>query len=272
MITSTANDRIRSIRALQRRKHRESTGHAYVEGIRAVIEAIRTPGAVETLIVAPDLLTSTTARDAVADATDRAASGAGLARLEVSAAVFRSLSNRDGPQGLAAVIRQRWDALKDVELEDGDRWVALASVADPGNLGTILSTCAAADAAGVIVLERSADPYTPTAMRASTGAVFGRRLVRADWPTFARWARTARVTIVGATDDADTSYRGADYGSRSIVLMGGEREGLTAEQRALCDRLVAIPMRGDTDSLNLAVATSLILYEVLDQREQKEQT
>lgn len=262
MITSTANDRIRSIRALKRRKERDERGLAYVEGIRSVLGAIESGADIALLLVAPDQLTSDRAREAVA-----AAEATGVERIDVSRQVFESLSNRDGPQGIAAVIRQRWRALRSVELEDGDRWVALTAIQDPGNLGTILRTADAAGATGVILLEVGADPWDRTAMRASTGAVFTQQIVRADWKSFTEWAREAGATVVGAADAAETPYRGADYGPRTILLMGSEREGLSETQQAFCTRLVAIPMRGSVDSLNLGVAASLVLYEVMHQRE-----
>lgn len=263
MITSTSNARVRDIRSLQRRKERDSRGLAYVEGIRTVLGALESEwGDVALLIVAPELLKSANALEAIA-----AAEQGGIERLDVSPEVFKTLSNRDGPQGLAAVVRQRWLSLRSLELEDGDTWVALTAVADPGNLGTVLRTVDAAGASGVILLENSTDPWAHSAMRASTGAIFTRHVVRAEWPAFLAWAREQGATLVGATDDAETPYRGADYGSRTVILMGSEREGLGSDQRDACDQLVAIPMRGQVDSLNLGVAASLVLYEVLHQRE-----
>lgn len=266
MITSTSNSRVRDIRSLQRRKERDSRGLAYVEGIRTVLGALESDlGDVALLIVAPDLLTSDHALEAIKAAEQRR-----IERLDVSPEVFKTLSNRDGPQGLAAVVRQRWLSLRSLELEDGDIWIALTAVADPGNLGTILRTADAAGASGIILLENSTDPWAHSAMRASTGAIFTRHLVRAEWPAFIAWAREQSVTVVGATDDAESSYRDADYGSRTVLLMGSEREGLSAQQREACDRLVAIPMHGQVDSLNLGVAASLVLYEVLHQRQAAE--
>ena len=262
MITSTSNDRIRAIRSLRRRKDRDERGLAYVEGIRATLGAIEAGADIALLLVAPDLLTSEHALEAVA-----AAEASGIERLDVSDKVFESLSDRDGPQGLAAVVRQRWRSLRDVELEDGDTWIALTRIQDPGNLGTILRSADATGAVGAILLEAGADPWDRTAMRASTGAVFSRQLVRSTWPDFTAWARAQQATVVGATDNAPATYRGAAYGSRTVLLMGSEREGLTEDQRAFCDALVAIPMRGAVDSLNLGVAASLVLYEVLHQRE-----
>ena len=248
VITSTANSRVKLIRGLRSRRDRERTGLAWVEGIRPTIEAIQLHAVIDTLVVAPDLLTSDFARDAVDVARVE-----GIEIMEVTSAVFRSLSDRDGPQGLGAIIKQQWLALPDVRIADGDVWVAIASVADPGNLGTILRTCDGADAEGVILLDASTDPYDPAAMRASMGAVFSRRLVRSSFEAFAEWTRSE-------------TYREADYGGRTVLFMGSEREGLTTEQQTLCDRMVSIPMRGRADSLNLAVATAILLYEVLDRR------
>ena len=262
LITSTANARVKLIRALRTLREREHSGLAYVEGIRPTIEALQLHAPIDLLVVAPDLLTSDFARDAL-----DAALADGVEVMEVSSAVFRSISDRDGPQGLGAIVRQQWLSLPDVRLAEGDRWVALASVADPGNLGTILRTCDGSDAEGVILLDTSTDPYDPAAMRASMGAVFSRRLVRTSFEAFAEWARGERATVVGASDRAPETYREADYGARTVLLMGSEREGLTTEQQTLCDRMVSIPMLGRADSLNLAVATAILLYEVLDRRD-----
>ena len=246
LITSTANARVKLIRALRARRERDRSGLAWVEGIRPTVEALQLNAPVDTLVVAPDAVDAARAN--------------GLDIMEVTSAVFRSLSDRDGPQGLGAIIRQQWLSLPDVRMAEGDRWVALASVADPGNLGTILRTCDGADAEGVILLDASTDPYDPAAM-------FSRRLVRASFEAFAEWARTQHAIVVGASDRAPETYREADYGARTVLLMGSEREGLTTEQQTLCDRMVSIPMRGRADSLNLAVATAILLYEVLDRRE-----
>ena len=262
IITSTANAHVKLIRGLRARREREHSGLAWVEGIRPTVEALQLNATIDTLVVAPDLLTSDFARDAVDVARVE-----GIDIMEVTNAVFRSLSDRDGPQGLGAIIRQQWLSLPDIRLAEGDRWVALASVADPGNLGTILRTCDGSDAEGVILLDTSTDPYDPAAMRASMGAVFSRRLVRASFEAFAEWTRAEGATVVGASDRAPETYREADYGARTVLLMGSEREGLTTEQQTLCDRMVSIPMRGRSDSLNLGIATAILLYEVLDRRE-----
>jgi TrmH family RNA methyltransferase len=260
LITSPHNAAISRIRALRGRKERARSGLAFAEGIRLVVEAARQPAALETLVVAPDLLTSALAHDLL-----REQRAAGTACLYVSAAVFGTLASRERPQGLGAVVRQRWQSLELAAHADRRCWVALEAVQDPGNLGTILRTADAVGAAGVILLGPATDPYDPAAMRASMGAVFTQQLVRAQPAELAQWVRQRGIGVVGTSGAAPDDYRAIAYPRPLVLLMGSERQGLSAEQQALCDRIVRIPMVGHADSLNLAVATSLVLYEIFHQ-------
>ncbi|MQC25479.1 MAG: RNA methyltransferase [Chloroflexi bacterium] len=262
LITSTANERIKRIRSLRIRKTRDETGLAFVEGIRSVVEAVQVEAPLDALISCPKLVRGDAAWAAIATARSR-----DVEVIEVDETVFRTLSKRDGPQGIAATVRQRWERLDEIDPAPGETWVALESAADAGNIGTIIRTCDATGAAGVILLDHTADPYDPVAMRASTGAVFTTRLVRASFEVFKEWARLREMTVVGTSGAGSEDYRTADYGERTVVLMGSERAGLPDAYHSACDELVSIPMRGRADSLNLAVATALVLYEVLHQRE-----
>ncbi len=262
LITSTSNARVRDIRALRTRKAREQSGLCYVEGIRAVGEAIQAGADVETLVVAPRRLSSDFGQSLVAEAADRE-----VPVLEVTTDVFRTLSDRDGPQGLAAVVRQRWADLGGVRLAHGDRWVALDAIADPGNLGTILRTCDASGAAGVVLVGASTDPYDPASVRAGMGAVFSQRVARASFEDLVAWAQLTGARLVGSSASGAADYREVDYGDPTVLLIGSEREGLSLEQRTACDAVVRIPMLGRASSLNVAVATGVLLYEVLRRRE-----
>ena len=229
-----------------------------MEGIRLVGEAVELAAEIETCVVAPDLLTSEYGRRTVERAVER-----GVTCLEVSAEVFRSLSLKDGPQGIAAVVRQRWEVLEEITPGDELCWIALAAVQDPGNLGTILRTSDAVGAAGVILIGDATDPYDPGAVRAGMGAVFSQRLIRATLDDLRAWTQRHSVRTTGTSDAASLDYRDAAYSRPTLLFMGSEREGLGEEGLAVCDQVVRIPMEGRGDSLNLAVATGVMLYEVL---------
>jgi TrmH family RNA methyltransferase len=260
-ISSHSNQKIKDIRALRQRKERTRTGLAFIEGIRIVTDAIRHPGVVETLVVATELLTSAFARELVQEQRQ-----AGMPYLEVTAEVFRGISQKDGPQGLGAVIRQRWESLEQVRLADDFCWVALDAIQDPGNLGTILRTCDAVGCSGVILLGQSTDPYDPEALRASMGAIFSQRLVKASFDAFATWKQQHDYRVIGTSGDAQAEYTEVTYEFPLILLMGSERQGLSPEQQAICDMVISIPMVGQSDSLNLAIATGVTLYEMFRQR------
>lgn len=261
-ISSLHNPAIKQIRQLQQRKERDRTGLFFVEGIRLVAEAIQTSAALERVVVAPELLVSPYARSLV-EQWQRA----GGATLEVTAGVFKSFAAKEHPQGLAAVVRQRWITLDEVRFDQALCWVALSAVQDPGNLGTILRTGDAVGSGGVILLGHSTDPYDPEAVRAGMGAIFSQQVVRATLAQLVAWKAAQACMVVGTSGAAQADYRTIAYPSPLLILMGSEQHGLSPDEMALCDALVRIPMVGRSDSLNLAVATGVVLYEVFYQRQ-----
>ncbi|HLI09830.1 MAG TPA: RNA methyltransferase [Ktedonobacteraceae bacterium] len=260
IITSQSNRRVKQIRSLRDRKEREETGLFFVEGIRIVVEAVQAGAEIEMLVVAPDLLKSQIGQETVRQEQER-----GIPVLEVSAQVFKSLSVKEGPQGIGAVLHERWEPLDRVRLTSGLVWVALDAAQDPGNIGTIMRTNDAVGGTGIMLLGNCADPYDPSALRASMGAIFSQRLVKASFADFARWKERYHYTVVGTSDSAKLDYREARYHAPLVLLMGSERQGLSVEQQAVCDMMVCIPMVGRSDSLNLSVATGIVLYEVFYQ-------
>ena len=282
VISSMQNPRIKAIRALSQRKRRQETGLFFAEGIRLAGEAVQTEADVETLVVAPDLLRSDFGRDTVRRAREE-----GVEILEVGADVFRSLSGKDGPSGIGVVARQRWTALDDagVRLEGSDAstdeagadgaspndataaatlgWVVLEDVGSPGNLGSILRTCDATGATGVILLGATTDPYDPEAVRGSMGAVFSQQIVRSSLEALIQWKRQINIPMIGTSDAAPADFRTATYAPPLLLFLGSEQHGLSREVMDACDTVVRIPMAGRADSLNLAVAAGVMLYEVL---------
>jgi RNA methyltransferase, TrmH family len=260
-ITSTSNPKIKRIRKLADRKERASEGVYLAEGLRIVIEAIQTGQPLETLVIAPELMKSNPG-----DALVREYLAAHPEHvIEVSADVFRSFSVKDGPQGVAALLQPVWKPLESTQPGDADFYVALDEVADPGNLGTILRTADAAGARGVFLIDQCTDPYDPAALRAGMGAHFALQLVRASFAEFKAWKEQTSIHLVGTSDRAKANYREVVYPSPVVVLMGSEREGLEERHFELCDQVVSIPMGGRGDSLNLAVATGIMLYEIRHQ-------
>lgn len=261
MITSTSNPTIKQIRKLRERKERQQSGLFFVEGLRIVGEAIASNWQVEFLIYCPSLLNSLFGLQLMEKFQTM-----GGKVLPVSEEVFESISSKDGPQGIAAVIRQRWVELENVTPTEDEIWVALDSVADPGNLGTILRTNEAAGVKGVILLDQCTDPYDLASIRASMGAIFNQVLIKAAFQQFAFWKKVHSIPVIGTSDKAEKDYHFFQYPKRLVILMGSERHGLQEKHFAICDETVAIPMRGKSDSLNLAVATALCVYEIFNQR------
>ena len=261
MITSSANSTIKQVRKLRERKERSASGLFYIEGLRIVIEAARQNAPIQTLLYSPELLTSEGGLQEIHELQRR-----GIETLEVSAGVFRSLALKDDPQGIAAVVAQTWQPIESISAKEGDLWVALEEVADPGNLGTILRTCDGAGACGVILLDHSTDPYDPIAMRASMGAIFTQKLVKSNLDQFTLWVRNRNIPIIGTSGAARDDYHAFKYPDPFVLLMGSERQGLSEKALALCGTVVRIPMVGRNDSLNLAVATAVMLYEVYNYR------
>jgi TrmH family RNA methyltransferase len=256
VITSSSNLHIKSIRRLRERKYRLETGLSYIEGLRIVYEAVLQNEQISEIIYSPDLNRSEIVEDILTKAKSL-----GFRITEVSKSVFEYLSSKDGPQGLAAVIKQNWFQLDSIDPSSGV-WVALFEVADPGNLGTILRSCDAVGAAGVILIDNGADPYDPSTLRASMGGIFSTKVVRCSSGNFVDWVKQKDISVIGTSDKANHDFRNIIYSDNMVLLMGSERHGIPIQLLEVCRTVVSIPMKGNCDSLNLAVATSLILYEV----------
>jgi TrmH family RNA methyltransferase len=260
MITSTSNPTIKSIKKLRDKKARQESGLFYIEGLRIVTEACQQKAPIDTLIYSPELLVSDWGRHLIEDQTML-----GTNLLEVNQAVFEYLSLKEGPQGVAGVVHQALKPISELVISEGDLYIALDSVQDPGNLGTILRTSDAIGARGVILLDQSTDPYDPTATRASMGALFNQVIYKTDFDQFSVWLKQSKVPLIGTSDSAKQDYHQFQYPSPLILLMGSEKQGLKEEHFKLCKVVVRIPMHGTSDSLNLAIATGVVLYEIFNQ-------
>ena len=257
-ITSLTNDRIKAIRALEMRKVRKETGLFVAEGASLLITARDNGFVPETLVYQAGTATNGIARGLV---THALSSGAEV--LEVSAAVLSKLASKDNPQTLLGVFRQRLaDPPQPKTVKSSETWLALEEVRDPGNLGTIIRTTDAAGCSGVILVGTTCDPYALESIRATMGSIFAVPIAKMERPAFLALAGDWRGDIIGTHLDGREDFREARYRGPQLIVMGGEGPGLTADVAAACTKLVKIPMSGRLDSLNLAIATALMLYQV----------
>lgn len=250
-----ALDEIRRLQA--DRSLRDARRSFFIEGVRSIVHAIDSGFHIETLVYSEKLLIVPIARRLV---RDRCRSG--TPTLHVSPEAFRQVSLTPRASGVAAVVGQRWSALHNVSPRAGLCWVVLEAVRSAGNLGSLIRTSEAIGGAGFILVGPRIDPFAPAVVRASMGAVFGQTFIRTNHRSLRNWVRRHRCRVVGASPEGSAELHGFDYPRPTILVLGEERAGLTPPLRELCSDLVRIPMVGIADSLNLAVAGSLLMYEV----------
>ena len=257
-VTSLANPIVKDIRALALKKFRDREGAFMAEGLKLVIDALDLGWTIRTLVFAR----SQRGNEAVEKTAARTKAAGGLV-LEVPEKVLTAITRRDNAQAVLGVFSQRWTPLKDIRPEGGDVWVALDRVRDPGNLGTVIRTVDAAGAKGVILIGDTTDPYSLETVRATMGSIFAVPVARADAEAFIAWQRAVKARLVGTHLKGAVDYRAPDYTKGPLVLlMGNEQQGLPENLAAACDALIRIPQAGRADSLNLAVATGVALYEM----------
>lgn len=257
-ITSLANPIIKDIKALSLKKTRDETKSFMAEGLKLVIDALDLGWTIRTLIYSK----GAKGKPLVEKVAARTVAAGGLV-LDVSEKVMASVTRRENPQMVAGVFEQRWKSLKDVRPSGSETWVALDRVRDPGNLGTIIRTADAAGASGVILVGDCTDPFSLETVRATMGSLFAVPLVKTTPADFLRWKKECGARLVATHLAGAVDYRTIDYRSKPVVLMmGNEQSGLPDDLAAAADALARIPQVGRADSLNLAVATGVMLFEV----------
>jgi TrmH family RNA methyltransferase len=262
-ITSRSNAKIKSARALRQRKYRDETGSFLVEGIHHVGAAVEANAHLEAIFYAPDVLQSQFANELVEGASIK-----GTPCYPTTAEVFASLSGKENPQGIIAILRQPKGKLIDLKPPNFSWGVACISPQDPGNVGAILRTIDAVGADGLILIDGGVDAYHPTAVRASMGALFRHPVVTTIFSEFVLWGTDYGYHIYGSSARGDLDYQQVtDFARPAILLLGSERQGLTKEQANICEQLIRLPMKGDVTSLNLAVAAGVLLYGMLEKIE-----
>jgi TrmH family RNA methyltransferase len=255
-----AGSLVTTIRDLHRRRARDRRGLALAEGVRLVEEALAARVPIRGAAVAPGL-EGTPRGSALKSALERA----GVRVESVSDAVLETLADTEQPQGVVAVIEPRAWRLEDLEPAPGRPVLVLDAVQDPGNVGTILRTALGLGGAGVVALKGTADLHNAKVLRGSMGALFRLPAVAADGADYLAWAKSAGVeTWVTAADGESLSKRTGAHRPRAPIalVLGNEGAGVGAALSAAAHRRVAIPLGPGVESLNVAVAAGILLYEV----------
>ncbi|MCH9609169.1 MAG: 23S rRNA (uridine(2479)-2'-O)-methyltransferase [Chlamydiales bacterium] len=252
-ISSKQNPKVKELIRLYKRRERDLTDRFLIEGYRELSRAALHP--IDALYICRDLFLGSNEQQLI-DAIDAPV-------YECSEAVFRALSYRDRPDGLIAVAPQQHRSLQDLS---GEFFVIAEAIEKPGNLGTILRSSDGAGVDGVIICDRCTDLHNPNVVRASVGTLFTQPVVEATGDETHAWLRKNKIRCIAATPSAEAVYTDVDLTGPLAILVGTEQYGLSDMWMKGADLQVKIPMCGVADSLNVAMATTLLLYEALRQR------
>ena len=261
-ITAFSNPLVKSTQRLRDKKHRREAGQFLAEGLRIVTEAREAGRLPNTLFFAP----TSTDRPLVTALVEATEANGGEA-IETTAEILSKLSGKDNPGSVIGIYDEFPTRLASLDRSTAAIWLVAERLRDPGNLGTILRTADAVGAGGLILIDDCVDPFSVEAVRASMGALFTVPVARARWDEFRDWLRTGAGQLVGLSLDTESDYRSAAFAAPVFLLTGNEAQGIPDAMAAECDLLVKIPMLGKADSLNAAVATAVMAYEVLAQTE-----
>lgn len=261
-ITSVQNARIKDVVRLRDRRPRQEANRFLIEGYRELKRAVDAGHPIETVYYCPEFFLGSNERDLLFHTKAES--------VEVTEEVFAKISYRDRPDGLLAVAPQTHRTLSDLETllssKKNPFIVVAESIEKPGNLGTILRSCDAAGVDAVIVCDPTTDIHNPNVVRSSVGTLFTIPVIEASAEETLSFLKKKKIAIVAATPHADTEFTKADLTSPVAIAVGTEQYGLTKEWIERADIQVKIPMFGIADSLNVASATTLVLYEVVRQR------
>jgi TrmH family RNA methyltransferase len=260
-ITSNANDRLKAVRRLARRRDPSAF---VVEGHRQLRRALESRAVVRDVFAAPDLYLGEADAELVALAERR-----GARVVELGPSAFRSISSCVRPDGVIAVV-ERWPmSLSGLALCPSPLLLVAQGIERPGNLGTIVRTACSSGATGLVACDVHTDVFHPDAVRGSVGTLFHLPIAHCATEDALPWLREHGVAVVVATPDAHRPYWGADLARPLALVVGSERHGVGDAWRDAADEAITIPMPGPSDSLNVAVAAGIVLFEAVRQRQSK---
>ncbi|RCL03065.1 MAG: TrmH family [Candidatus Tokpelaia sp. JSC189] len=257
-ITSLANPLIKNLKALALKKVRNREDLFLAEGLKLIIDALDLSWKIHTLVFAKLGLGNTLVEKTAA----RTVAAGGLV-IKTSEKIMAAITRRDNPQTVIGVFGQRWHKLEKIALGKNSLFLGLDRIRDPGNLGTIIRTADATGTSGIILIGDTIMPYSLKTVRATMGSIFSVPLYRVSEGQFLDWRKKFPGLVVGTHLKSPINYRSVNYTKEPVLLlMGNEQQGLPESLACCCNKLVQIPQKGQADSLNLAVATGIMLYEI----------
>jgi TrmH family RNA methyltransferase len=258
-ITSPSNPEVKALLGLRERRERERQGRFIIEGTRELTTALTAGVKLARLYRCPALLRPEAAALFKAVPPE-------LPQVELAPAVFAKISYRDNPDGLLAVAERQASTLSTLQLPRNALVLVLDGLEKPGNLGAIIRTADGAGLDAVLLSGSGTDLENPNVIRASLGTVFSRPVIEADGAVLLAWLRQEGFSLIAASPHASASYWDADFTGQVAIVLGAEHAGLSPAWLTAAEVQVGIPMRGLADSLNVATAGALLIYEALRQR------
>ncbi len=260
-ITSPQNQRVKSVVKLKNRRDRDKQNRYIIEGYRALSRGIKHGLTLKEFYVCPDYFLG---ENEVKLIETHEKLGAEI--IVVPPHVFDKMAYRDRPEGLLGVAEQFHLTLDDINLAENPFLLIAEATEKPGNLGTMLRSTDATGADALIVCDRCTDIFNPNVVRASTGCIFSVPTIEASSDEVLAWLRKNGIKVLAATPHTTNMYTDVDMTGPIAIAVGTEQVGLTDKWMNQADLKVKIPMLGEADSLNVATATTILMYEVVRQR------
>lgn len=261
LISSRQNAKVKFVKDLAKKSTRDETGLFLIEGYRELFHATNQGIEIEFLFIAPSFFLKDN-EPALIEKIDQT----GTEVIEVSPPIFQMLSYRDRPDGLLAIAKQKKSSFDDLLVHEQSIFVIAESFEKPGNLGTLLRTMDAIGADGLVVVDSCTDLFNPNVVRSSIGCCFTIPSIQTTLKEACDWLKKNQIPLIAATPHAVLPYFQAPLNQKIAVALGCEQYGLSKELAAQADVSVRIPMGGQADSLNVATAGAVILFEALRQR------
>jgi TrmH family RNA methyltransferase len=257
-ITSIQNPFIKTLVQLQEKaKSRKQSGTFLIEGKREIELAIKGNYELDTILFLPELISESELNKLVKNKVEL---------IEINKEVYQKIAYRDTTEGIIAIAKTKSLQLQDLKLPKNPLILVMESIEKPGNIGAILRTCDAAKVDAVILANPKTDLYNPNIVRSSVGCLFTNQIASGTTDEVIAFLKQNNINIYGATLQNSNSYHEINYTTPTALIVGTEATGLTQAWRDNATQNIIIPMQGEIDSMNVSVASAILIFEAKRQR------